>query len=313
MFSTDVVLGAVQGPNTAAGFVTATVTCPTGSVSLGGGILTLPPPDSAQPSPLHVDGSYPSVGGGQPVANGSTASSWTAVAEEGASVGAGTQTEGFALCGGGGGSTANLVKVKTAPGPLGGNGYVTVTVDCPAGPVLLGGGANTVAGIEGVAGGQPSPLHLVGSYPSGILGTAAPVSGSIAGSWTAVAEEGADTSSPTNPTTTTAFAVCGLGGAISGTFVSVASTPGPSTSSGFARATATCPSGSTLLGGGAFTDAPPGTPQPSPLHLDGSFPSDSGGTAVSLPGTSVDSWSALSETGNGFAGVTTSAYAMCGR
>jgi hypothetical protein len=274
--------------------------------------VTLPPAGSGQPSPLHLVGSYPSDANGQPVANGASAPSWTAVAETGAPVGSGTQTKAFAVCGGGAGSTAAIVRLMTAPGPIGPSGMVTVTANCPTGSVLMGGGANTVPGNLGVPGAQPSPLHLVGSFPSDFLGTPAPVSGVVAGSWTAVAEEGADTSSPTKPTTTTAFAVCGLGGAVSRSFVSVGTTPGPSVNSGFATAIATCPSGSVLLGGGASTAPPPGTAQPSPLHLDGSFPSDAAGTAVTAPST-VDSWSALSETGSGFPGITTSAYAICGR
>ena len=72
-----------------------------------------------------------------------------------------------------------------------------------------------------------------------------------------------------------------------------------------------CPPGTDLLGGGSCANAPPGTSQPTPFHLDGNYPSDGSGNPVTMP-SSVDSWSVVSETGAGFPGATTSVYAICG-
>ena len=314
-FSTQVVLSGVIGPSTASGFVTTTVACPTGNVSLGGGVKTVPPPDSAQPSPLHLDGSFPSDASGHPVADGASSTHWTAIVEEGASVDSvngHTRTYVFAICGGGGGALSTIVKASTVPGPFGAGGIVTTTATCPAGTILVGGGANTVPGNQSVAGQQPSPLHLVGSLPSDAAGNPVPRSGASPQSWTASAEEGADTSSanPPIPNTTAAFAICASGGALSGSGVVAVTTPGP-TASGYVTATASCPPGTVLLGGGSYANAPPGTSQPSPFHLDGNYPSDGSGNPVTVP-SSVDSWSAVSETGGGFPGATTSVYAICG-
>ena len=88
-------------------------------------------------------------------------------------------------------------------------------------------------------------------------------------------------------------------------------TPGPAAAGGYVTATASCPPGTVLLGGGSYANAPPGTSQPSPFHLDGNYPSDGSGNPVTMP-SSVDSWSVVSETGAGFPGATTSVYAICG-
>jgi len=315
-FSTQVVLSGVIGPSTASGFVTTTVACPPGNVSLGGGVKTVPPPDSAQPSPLHVDGSFPSDASGHPVADGASSTHWTAIVEEGASVDSAnghTRTYVFAICGGGGGALSTIVKASTVQGPFGASGIVTTTATCPAGTILVGGGANTVPGNQSVAGQQPSPLHLVGSLPSDAAGNPVPGTGASPQSWTASAEEGADTSSanPPIPTTTTAFVICASGGALSGSGVVAMTTPGPTTGGGYVTATASCPPGTVLLGGGSYANAPPGTSQPSPFHLDGNYPSDGSGNPVTVP-SSVDSWSVVSQTGAGFPGATTSVYAICG-
>jgi hypothetical protein len=315
-FSTQVVLSGVIGPSTASGFVTTTVGCPPGNVSLGGGVKTVPPPDSGQPSPLHLDGSFPSDASGHPVADGASSTYWTAIVEEGASVDSAngrTRTYVFAICGGGGGALSTIVKVSTVQGPFGASGIVTTTATCPAGTILVGGGANTVPGNQSVGGQQPSPLHLVGSLPSDAAGNPVPRSGASPQSWTASAEEGADTSSANPPisTTTAAFAICASGDAISSSSVVAVTAPGPTTASGYVTATASCPPGTVLLGGGSHANAPPGTGQPSPFHLDGNYPSDGSGNPVTVP-SSVDSWSVVSETGAGLPGATTSVYAICG-
>ena len=115
-----------------------------------------------------------------PVADGASSTYWTAIVEEGASVDSAnghTRTYVFAICGGGGGALSTIVKVSTVQGPFGASGIVTTTATCPAGTILVGGGANTVPGNQSVGGQQPSPLHLVGSLPSDAAGNPVPRSG----------------------------------------------------------------------------------------------------------------------------------------
>ncbi|HLI56706.1 MAG TPA: hypothetical protein VKY26_06675, partial [Actinomycetota bacterium] len=120
-FAAEVVLSGVVGPASASGFVTTTAACPAGTVALGGGLKTTPPPDSGQPSPLHIDGSFPSDANGHPVADGASSAYWTAIVEEGADVNSATgqtTTYVYALCGSGGGSLATVVRVTDQPGPF---------------------------------------------------------------------------------------------------------------------------------------------------------------------------------------------------
>lgn len=324
---TEVVPGGIIGqPSTAAGpdqFATATAMCPAGTVALGGGVKTTPPPDSPQPSPLHIDGSFPSDASGHPVASGASTQYWTAVVEEGMAVNTpASQTTSyvFALCGGGGGTLQTTVVETTVNGPYGGSGIVTTTASCPGGTLLVGGGANTIPGNEGIAGMQPSPLHLVASAPSDTLGEIVTGSGAAPRSWTAAAEEGADTSYtalgntsgiPNISTTTTAFAICASGSALQATGVVTVRTTGPEAAGGYVTATASCPQGSVLVGGGTFVNAPPGTSQPSPLHLNGDYPSNDDGSAVTGPAT-LKSWGIVTETGNAIPGDSSTVYAICG-
>src|SRR5262249_11041025 len=153
-----------------------------------------------QPSPLHIEGSFPSDGSGHPVTSGS-AQSWTAIAEEGADVNSpgqmDTTTSAFAVCGTGGPTSSRIV-ATTVQGPNGPGsnlpagtptGWATAVATCGSGTVLTGGGANTVPGNLHVTtmALQPSPLHVEGTFPS--TGSGSPVSSGSAASWAAVAEE----------------------------------------------------------------------------------------------------------------------------
>jgi len=112
---------------------------------------------------VHLLGTFPGDAAGHPVAtSGATASSWTALAESGLGSGP-NATTAWALCGTGG-PTASQVVLTTIAAPNGASGFATATATCPAGAVLLGGGANTVPGNLGNPSSQPSPLHLNGSY-----------------------------------------------------------------------------------------------------------------------------------------------------
>jgi len=197
------------------------------------------------------------------------------------------------------------VRVTSVSGPTGSNDFATATVSCNQHEVLVGGG-----GFAQVPGGSqnPSPLHLNGSFPSDSAGH--PVSGTAttAGSWTAVAEEGGSVGMGT---TTSAYALCADDGDGLTTQVVTGTVSGP-TIAGTVTATASCPDSSSLLGGGAYAQPPAGSQNPSPLHLAGTFPSDSAGNPVSGTASAAGSWSAGASSGSALgSGTTTSAYAVC--
>jgi hypothetical protein len=198
--STRVVVASVAGPTTPGTSVAATATCPGGTVLLGGGGLTGAPASSPSPS-LHLIGSFPSNSGGSPVgASGSQVSSWTASADSGGAAIVGAGTTAYAICGSGAG-LATTVQVKRVAGPVNGIGEpLDVTASCPAGKVLLAGGAN----ID-LNGGTPQwGVHLRGTYPSDAAGHPA-ANGTSASSWTASVEDGGQAAPGTS---STAFAVC---------------------------------------------------------------------------------------------------------
>jgi hypothetical protein len=86
---------------------------------------------------------------------------------------------------------------------------------------------------------------------------------------------------------------------------------GPTASSAVRTATATCPGGTSLLGGGVNTGLHGGKAPQQGIHLTGSFPSDAAGTMVTTSG-SATSWTGRAEAGGQSAPNTeTTAFAVC--
>ena len=108
---------------------------------------------------------------------------------------------------------------------------------------------------------------------------------------------------------TDSYAVCAVNGPSSVEIVAQ-SVSGPAAAASSIAATASCPSGTQLVGGGASTLVPPSPVQPS-LHLIGSYPSDaSGHPAASGPAPS--SWTAVGAAGGAqITSSVTTAYALC--
>lgn len=185
----------------------------------------------------------------------------------------------------------------------------TATVACPTGTVLVSGGVRVyaAAGDSVVTGSTYEPINglvMRGTYPSDTLGatsTAAnPAHWSVQGGFAGQAEAG---------DMVTGYALCTTGGPTS-TRVLSSTIRGPTAAAGIARATATCPAGTTLVGGGGLM-GPTGTLNASPSQkVVGSYPSDPTGTMVSSAPTS---WSAVgSAGGRADPDNFTTAFAICG-
>lgn len=104
------------------------------------------------------------------------------------------------------------------------------------------------------------------------------------------------------------FGVCFTNSVIDHTQMVVNSTSGPNSANAMASVTATCPSGTRLLGGGAqSTSASNGS-----VKVIGSLPSDSSGDAAAASSTNPTSWTAVALNGNQtVTGDETTAYAVC--
>jgi hypothetical protein len=204
-----------------------------------------------------------------------------------------------------GASLVEVVAIRTARGPAAPATTVKATGGCPGGTVLVGGGVS----VAPLGGGTPPPsLHVDGTHPSDSAGLSV-ASGARPGAWTAVGATGGQLVVGAG---TTEFALCVREVAATGQVV-VASVAGPAIAATTARATATCPAGTKLLGGGGLTAVTLHQgPSPS-LHLTGSFPSGADGSPIAVSGSAAASWTAVADSGGRTgSGVETTAFAVCG-
>ena len=202
--------------------------------------------------------------------------------------------------GGGSGAAASIVEFSTTPGPGPAGSRVQATAMCPGGTVLVGGGLS----LHTASGALPNnSLRAMGTVPSASDGS--PAGSGTARGWTAVGGAGGQ---PMTDAVTDNFAVCATG-VPGSTEVVVQSVPGPATAASSTAATASCPSGTTLVSGGASTLVPPSPIQPS-LHLIGSYPSDAAGHPAASGAPT--SWTAVGAAGGALiANSTTTAFAVC--
>jgi hypothetical protein len=200
---------------------------------------------------------------------------------------------------------SRVVAVATVRGPAAPASTTTAVARCPADTAPAGGGiATTLVG----GGTPPSSLHADGASPAAIDGRPLLASGSAAAGWSA---RGATGGQIVLGGVTTAYAVCLGNPRLGRTSAVVATVPGPAVAATTVRATASCPVGQQLLGGGGLTGVTGGSASPS-LHLIGSYPSDAGGNAVADGSGDPAAWSAIADAGGRTgAGVQTSAFAIC--
>ncbi|MGH3702560.1 MAG: hypothetical protein ACRDQY_24560 [Pseudonocardiaceae bacterium] len=186
----------------------------------------------------------------------------------------------------------------------------TAVAGCPAGTKLVGGGLQvgkaTPATTTPVNG-----LKVNGTYPSDAGATPITTFAVNPTFWAAAGGFGSQSEASDQ---VTSFAVCATVGPLGSPIgvavrlVAVASINGPTTPLTTAAVTATCPTGTELVGGGAS-----GTPASSKSFKPiGSFPSNSNGTMVPDGTHHPQSWTAVGSAGGmaNPANVTT-AFAVC--
>lgn len=277
------------GPRAAGTTQRMTVSCPGGQPAHGGGVLADVSSGPAPSPTLRLDASAPDGEGG-----------WYATVAVGGQSESAARTRVFAVCSASVGPIQEVT--ATVPGPESAGSARTATASCPRGLVAVAGG-----GQVDLAGGRSAPRHffLIGTYPS--TPTGMPVAHGVAGAWSA---EGAIGGMPLTGGRVRAVALCG---APSGMLIVADSARGPTAPAAAALAVATCPSGASLVSGGALTGLPARGVPPQGLHLRGSFPSDATGQAPSGGGV-AGSWSAVANNG-GLAslGASTTAFALCAR
>jgi hypothetical protein len=199
-----------------------------------------------------------------------------------------------------------VLKLATVLGPVRSAATKLAQAGCPRGSTTVGGGIDTIL----AGGGKPSSsLHVNGTAPAGPGMRPIGSSGAVAAGWTAL---GATGGQAVLGGVTTVYAMCLRGKPLGRPArIVVADVAGPVAAARTARATATCPTGSMLLGGGGETKVTGDGNSPS-LRLIGSYPSSAAGAAVTDGAGSPSSWSALADSGGqGDPHVRTTAFALC--
>jgi uncharacterized repeat protein (TIGR01451 family) len=305
--------------------VTVTAPCPSGSTMVGGGsyLRNATDPSTLPTNGLVLGGQSPSTGTtpvDEGVADGTTnPSNWftnanfTGVADP-ADL---DQAEAFALCATGGTANTVVATASTSGADDNANQQVSPPVlaiaTCPANTELIGGGAVTTTPDQvndGTTVGNEGNLKPLGSYPSDINGAPAADGSTAATSWSAYGSAGIQNGGG-GPDVVTAYALCSTDPSPPAVEVARVDVDGPVAQPGTTTTTgsATCPSGTQLIGGGYSADetvgATSGLQPQQGYHMRGSYPStsaatSSGGTPpseVANGATDPEIWTALLQLG----------------
>ncbi|MFF0753195.1 hypothetical protein [Streptomyces sp. NPDC004267] len=318
---TVVTPGATAGPATPFTGVSSHADCTGGLVSGGGADQAIG--DDEMSNGNHVMGMVPSADGATeytdtPGIVGGDATHWMAFGGSGSRSSDAFSTTPYAIC-----LRSNLIRhtqvvMNKASGPTSGLSSKLVTATCPAGTVLIGGGARTTPADVG-------SLKPIASFPT--FADAAHHFGSIAAgdgerdpdSWTAVGGIGGGRGADNM---TYAYAICGAAGIDLdhvATTVRFTEVSGPNTASTGRTATAGCSredgqlvSGGAAISGGDvtttdFSKATSGGP-----HLNGSFPSDAAGAPAGDGDADPSYWTAATHSGGSPSpGSYSDAWALC--
>jgi hypothetical protein len=244
--------------------VTVTSTCPAASRLVGGGsyLRRSTDPSLAPTNGLVLGGSVASTGavpvdaalapGAVDPASWMTIANFTGVSE------AGDDASTFVMCATSGGPAHTAVATASVTGTEAAQEAQPpklATATCGPGTRLIGGGATTSTPDQvndGVTQGNDGNLKPLGSYPSDAAGAPAADGSTTADSWSAYGSAGVTSATDT----VDAFALCSTDAATPPVQVARADIAGPDAQLGTTTtsATATCPAGTRLLGGGYRVD-----------------------------------------------------------
>ncbi|WP_035841470.1 hypothetical protein [Kitasatospora azatica] len=313
--------GATAGPTTIDSEISTHADCSSGLIA-GGGINQAIGTGSGV-NGNHVMGSSPSPDGtteytGSTGVVGTDVTHWLGIGGTGGQVNSSFSTTPYAVCFSS--SLINHTQVVmnkiNAPTTAATVGLVTAT--CPANTRLLGGGVRTTPASVG-------NFKAIASFPTfnnsaHDFGQKAAADGETnPDSWTAV---GWDNGTGNSTNETYAYAICsGSGINVSGATVKVrfSEVSGPTTGSTGQTATVGCGgadgnlvSGGAAISGGNVTTTDFTGPGSGGDHLNGSFPSSSGGSPVADGTTTAAYWTASTHTGGvGSTGTHTDVWALC--
>jgi len=208
-------------------------------------------------------------------------------------------------------TTAAMTNLTTHTG-------VTRTASCPTGSLVVGGGGY-LRNATNPATVPTNGLVLGGTNPStgaSPVDQPEPNGATNPSNWMAIANF---TGASESGDQAAAFAMCSSDGPTH-TVVASTSTTGANAAQESAPpvlTTATCPAGTTLIGGGAFTNTPDQVNDGTTVGNSGnlkpmaSYPSDSAGVPAADASTSATSWSAYGSAGIKAATDTVTALALC--
>ncbi|MGO4457075.1 hypothetical protein AB4039_07050 [Streptomyces sp. M-16] len=313
--------GATSGPAAAFSEISTDAACASGLVS-GGGINQAIGTGSSS-NGNKINGTSPSPDGsteytGSTGVVGTDVTHWLGIGGSGGAVNASFSSTPYAMCFSSSLISHTQVVMNKLAGPTTSSTVGLVTATCPANTRLLGGGARITPAVIG-------SLKPIASFPTfnnsahGYGQKAAADGETNPDSWSGVGWNGGGGNTDN---TTYAYAICsGNNINISGATVKVrhSEVSGPTAATAGQTVTVGCAGGDgKLIGGGAaisgggvtttnFTG--PGSPGD---HLNGSYPSDSGGNPVADGTTTASYWSATTHTGGGSSpGTYSDAWALC--
>ncbi|MFE7099597.1 hypothetical protein [Streptomyces erythrochromogenes] len=313
--------GATMGPGSAFSEISTDASCSSGLVSGGGINQAIGTGTSSNGN--KINGTSPSPDGsteytGSTGVVGTDVTHWLGIGGSGGAVNASFTSTPYALCFSSSLINHTQVVMNKLAGPTSSGTVGLVTATCPANTRLLGGGARITPASVG-------SLKPIASFPTfndsahGFGQKAAADGETNPDSWTAVGWNGGGGDSNN---TTYAYAICSgstinVGGAtvkvrhseVSGP---TAATSGQSVTTGCGGNDGKLVAGGAAISGGNVTTTNFTGPGSVGDHLNGSYPSDSGGTPVADGTTNAAHWTAFTHTGGGSSPNTYSdVWALC--